>query len=108
MMPLLERHFHVTLIELVAFQVAVVVACCKAHLIRVPSLDKGRGADSPDVFVVEGDNALSGAAGEMRRGTLAVEMVGGPAESAGPRIRAFIALMAWVFAMAGEAIREGG
>jgi hypothetical protein len=33
MTPLLERHFHVTLIELVAFQIAIVVACGKVHLI---------------------------------------------------------------------------
>jgi hypothetical protein len=33
MTPLLERHFHVTLIELVSFKVSVVVAFGKAHLI---------------------------------------------------------------------------
>jgi hypothetical protein len=65
MTPLLERHFHVTLIELVAFQVPVVVACREAHLIRLSALDEGGGADAPEVLVGEGDNALSGAAGEV-------------------------------------------
>jgi hypothetical protein len=65
MTPLLERHFHVTLIELVAFQVPIVVACCEAHLVRLSALDEGGGADAPDVLVGEGDDALSGAAGEM-------------------------------------------
>jgi hypothetical protein len=65
MTPLLERHFHVTLIELVAFEVSVVVARCKAHLIRLMTFDEGGGADAPDVLVGEGDDALSGAAGEV-------------------------------------------
>jgi hypothetical protein len=65
MTPLLERHFHMTLIELVAFQVTVVVPCCEAHLVRVAALDEGCGTDGSDVFVSKGDNALSGAAGEV-------------------------------------------
>ena len=65
MTPLLERHFHVTLIELVAFEIPVVVACGKAHLVRLSALDEGGGADAPDVLVGEGDDALSGAAGEV-------------------------------------------
>jgi hypothetical protein len=65
MTPLLERHFHVTLIELVAFQVSVVVACREAHLVRVSALDEGGGADAPDVLVSEGDDAFGGATGEV-------------------------------------------
>jgi hypothetical protein len=65
MTPLLERHFHVTLIELVAFQVSVVISCGKAHLVRLSAFDEGGGADAPDVLVSEGDDALSGAAGEV-------------------------------------------
>jgi hypothetical protein len=40
MTPLLERHFHVTLIELVTFKVPVVVAGRKAHLVRLSALDE--------------------------------------------------------------------
>jgi hypothetical protein len=65
MMPLLERHFHVTLIELVAFQVAIVVTRSKVHLVRVPSFDKGSGTDRSDVGMGEGNNTLSGATGEV-------------------------------------------
>jgi hypothetical protein len=65
MTPLLERHFHVTLIELMTLQVTIVVACCKAHLIRVIALHKGSGTNSSDVAMVKGDNTLSGAAGEV-------------------------------------------
>jgi hypothetical protein len=65
MTPLLERHFHVTLIELVAFQVPVVVACCEAHLIRLSALDEGGGTDVPDVSVGEGDDTLGGAASKV-------------------------------------------
>jgi hypothetical protein len=106
MTPLLERHFHMTLIELVAFQVAIIVAHCQAHLIRLSILDEGGGTDGSDVFVGEGDDALGGAAGEMRRGALIVEMVSGPAESAGPVVRALAALVARILAMAREAIGE--
>jgi hypothetical protein len=65
MMPLLERHFHVTLIELVAFQIAIVVSCCKAHLVGFATLDEGSGTDSSNVAVVKRDDALSGAAGKV-------------------------------------------
>jgi hypothetical protein len=33
MTPLLERHFHMTLIELVTFKVPVVVTCREVHLV---------------------------------------------------------------------------
>src|SRR5947208_1987388 len=101
MTPLLERHFHVTLIELVAFKVSVVIACSEAHLVRFSALNKGGGTNSSDVDVVEGDDALGGAAGEVRQGALAVGVVGGPAESAGPIVRAFPTVVARIFAMAG-------
>jgi hypothetical protein len=65
MMPLLERHFHVTLIELVAFQIAIVVSCCEAHLVGFAALDEGSGTDSSNMVVVKGDDALGGAAGEV-------------------------------------------
>jgi hypothetical protein len=65
MTPLLERHFHVTLIELVAFEVSVVIACGKAHLIRLSALDEGGGTNRSNVFVSEGDDALNGAAGKV-------------------------------------------
>jgi hypothetical protein len=65
MTPLLERHFHVTLIELVAFQISVIISCREVHLVRVSALDKGGGADAPDVLVGKGDDALSGAASEV-------------------------------------------
>jgi hypothetical protein len=65
MMPLLERHFHVTLIKLVALQIAVVVPCRKAHLVGLTAFDKRGGTDGADVLVGERDNTLSGAAGEV-------------------------------------------
>jgi hypothetical protein len=65
MTPLLERHFHVTLIDLVAFQVSVVVARREAHLVRLSALDEGGGANAPDILVGEGNDALSGATGEV-------------------------------------------
>ena len=65
MTPLLERHFHVTLVELVAFQVPIVIACREAHLIRLSALDEGGGANAPDALMSEGDDALSGATGEV-------------------------------------------
>jgi hypothetical protein len=64
-MPLLERHFHVTLIELVTFQITIVIACCEAHFVRVAALDEGGGTDGSDVAVVKGDDALSGAISEV-------------------------------------------
>jgi hypothetical protein len=100
MMPLLERHFHMTLIELVAFQIAVVVPCHKAHLIGLTTLNQGGGTDSSNVFVSEGDDALSGAAGKVGRGAVVVEVVLGPAEAAGPRVGTFVAIMARILAMA--------
>jgi hypothetical protein len=108
MTPLLERHFHMTLIELVAFQVAVIIACGEAHLIGVSSFDEGHGTDVANVFVGEGDDALGGAAGEVRRGTLAMEVVGGPAESAGLGVGAVAAVVARVFTVTGKTIGEGG
>jgi hypothetical protein len=108
MTPLLERHFHMTLIELVAFHIAVVIAHGEAHLIGVSSFDQGCGTDSSDVFVGEGDDALSGAAGEVGCGAFSVEMVGRPAEAAGAVVGALTALMTWVFAMAREAVGERG
>jgi hypothetical protein len=107
MMPLLERHFHVTLIELVAFEISVVVACCKAHLVRLPALDKGGGTDSSDVEVIEGDDALSGAAGKVRWGALSVGVVFRPAEAASAIVRALSAVMTGILAVAGEAVGEG-
>jgi hypothetical protein len=101
MTPLLERHFHVTLIELVAFQVTVVVASCQAHLIRLSALDKGGGTDGSKVLVGEGDDALSGAAREVGRGAFVVKMVGRPAEVAGTVVGTLAAIMPWVFTMAG-------
>jgi hypothetical protein len=65
MTPLLERHFHVTLIELVTFQVTIVVARCKVHLVQLSALDEGGGAEAPEVLVGEGDDALGGAASEV-------------------------------------------
>jgi hypothetical protein len=52
------------------------------------------------MFVGEGDDALSGAASKVRRGALAMEMVSGPAESAGLGVGAFPTVMARIFAMA--------
>jgi hypothetical protein len=108
MTPLLERHFHVTLIELVTFEVSVVVASYKAHLIRLPALDKRGGTDGPDVRVGEGDNARSGATGEMGRRACVVEVVGGPTEPTGPVIRTFPTIVSWVLTMTREAVRERG
>jgi hypothetical protein len=106
MTPLLERHFHVTLIELVVLQVTVVVARRKAHLVRLATLDKGGGTDCSDVLVDEGDNALGGAAGEMRRRALIVKVVGGPTEPAGSVVRALPAVVTRIFTVAREAIGE--
>jgi hypothetical protein len=100
MMPLLERHFHVTLIELVALQVTIVVTCCKAHLVGFSAFEEGGGTDCSDVSMVEGDDALSGAAGEVGRGALGVEVVGGPAEAASPIVGALTTVVTRVFAMA--------
>jgi hypothetical protein len=108
MTPLLERHFHVTLIELVAFKVSVVVTCCEAHLIRLSALNKRGGTNSSDVFVVEGDDTFLGAACEVGRRALAMEVVSGPAESAGPGVRAFATVVARVLTMARKAVGEGG
>jgi hypothetical protein len=65
MTPLLERHFHVTLIALVTFQVAIIIAHGKVHFVRVSSFNEGGGTDGSDVGVVEGDDALGGAASEV-------------------------------------------
>jgi hypothetical protein len=106
MTPLLERHFHVTLIELVALQVPVVIARCEAHLIQLSALDEGGGTDSPEVLVGEGDDALSGAASEVGRGALVVEMVGGPTEPAGSVVGALAAVVTRILAVAREAVGE--
>jgi hypothetical protein len=108
MTPLLERHFHVTLIELVTFHVAIVIACGEVHLVGVSSLDKGCGTDSSDVLVGEGDDALSGAAGKVGCGAFSMEVVSGPAEAAGAVVGALAAIMTQVFAMAREAVGERG
>jgi hypothetical protein len=107
MTPLLERHFHVTLIELVAFQVSVVVACREAHLVRLSAFDEGGGADAPDVFVGEGDDALGGAAGEMGRGAFVVVVVSGPTEPTGSVIRTLAAVVTRILAVASKAVGEG-
>jgi hypothetical protein len=104
MTPLLERHFHVTLIELVAFEISVVIARCKAHLVQLSALDEGGGTNCSNIFVGEGDNTLSGAADEVGGSTLTVEVVGGPAEVAGAIVGALSAVMAGILAMAGEAV----
>jgi hypothetical protein len=106
MMPLLERHFHVTLIELMTLQVIIVVTCCEAHLIRVAAFDEGRRADSPDVMVVEQDDALNSAAGEIGCGTLIMGMVGGLAEPAGLIVRAIPTIMTRVLTVACKAVGE--
>jgi hypothetical protein len=108
MTPLLERHFYVTLIELVALQVTIIVACCKVHLIGVAAFDEGGGIDSSNVEVVKGDDTLSGAAGEVGRGAVGVEVVGGPAETASSIVRAFPTIMAGILAVAGETVEEWG
>jgi hypothetical protein len=107
MTPLLERHFHVTLIELVAFQVPIVVAPCEAHLVRLPALDEGGGTNCSEVLVEEGDDALSGAAGEVGRWAFVVGVIGRPTEPTGSIVRAIAAVVAWILAVTGEAIGEG-
>ena len=93
-----------TLVELVAFEVSVVVARCKAHLVRLSALDEGGGADSSEVLVGEGDDALSGAASEVGRGTFVVKVIGRPTKPAGSVVRTLAAVMTRVLAMAGEAV----
>jgi hypothetical protein len=106
MTPLLERHFHVTLIELVALQVTIVVARCKAHLVQLSALDEGGGTDGSDVLVGEGYDALGSATGEVGRGALIVRMVSRPTEPASSVVRALAAVMSRILTMAGEAIGE--
>jgi hypothetical protein len=65
MTPLLERHFHMTLIELVAFEIAIVVTRREVHFVRLSAFDKGGGADAPYVLMGEGDDALGSAASEV-------------------------------------------
>jgi hypothetical protein len=108
MMPLLERHFHVTLIEPVVLEVSIVIARCEAHLLRLSTLDEGGGTNSSDIFVFEGDNALLGAACKVGRRALIMEMISGPAESAGPGVGAFATVVAWVLTVAREAIGKRG
>jgi hypothetical protein len=59
------------------------------------------------VEVIEGDDALSGAAGEVRCGALSVGVVFGPAEAASAIVRALSAVMTGILAVAGEAVGEG-
>jgi hypothetical protein len=92
----------------VAFEIAIVVARCEAHLVRLSALDEGSGTNGSDVFVGEGDNALGGAAGEMRRGALTVKVVGGPTEPTGSVVRALAAVVTRIFTVAREAIGKGG
>jgi hypothetical protein len=73
----------------------------------VPILDEGSRTDSSDVDMVEGDDALSGAAGEVGQGAIVVEMVGRPTEMACVVIGALAAVVTWVLTMAREAIGEG-
>ena len=58
----------------------------------------------------EGDHTLSSATSEMRGGAFVVAMVGGPAVSTAPIIRAVAGLVPWILAMASEAVdmRGGG
>jgi hypothetical protein len=108
MTPLLERHFHMTLIELVALEVSVVVTCHEAHLVRLSALDKGGGTDGSDAPVIKGDDALGSATGEMRRGTLTVKVVGRPTEPTGSVVGALATVVTRILTVACEAIREGG
>ena len=59
------------------------------------------------VTMSEGDNALSGAASEVRGRALVVAMVGGPAVSTAPVIRAVTSLVSQILAMASEAVNMG-
>jgi hypothetical protein len=56
--------------------------------------------------MVEGDDTLSGATGEVGRGALCMEVVGRPAEPTGAVIRALATVISGILAMAREAIRE--
>jgi hypothetical protein len=108
MTPLLERHFHVTLIELVTFEVSVVVAGREAHFVRLSALDERGGTNGPDVFVVEGDDAVSGTAGKMGCGAFVVTMVGGPTEPTGSVVGALAAVVTRILTVTREAVRERG
>ena len=56
----------------------------------------------------EGDDAFSGATGEMRSGAFVVSMIGGPAVSTAPVIGAVAGPMSWILAVAFKTIDVRG
>ena len=56
----------------------------------------------------EGNNACSGATGEVGSGAFMVAMVSGPAISTAPVVRAVAGFMPWVLAMASETVDMRG
>jgi hypothetical protein len=85
----------------VAFEITIVISCCEAHLVGVRTFDEGGGTDGSDVGVVEGDDALSSAAGEMGCGAFRVGVIGGPTEAASAVVRALTTVMSRVLTMTG-------